>query len=214
MRQFDIFPTPIRHLSSVIDSILCKKLIRLVNEQDKELNSDDKNLLHTTINSMQNELIDSLVEKITPELANFGTDLLGENLPWLITGLWGNVMKQNGSQNRHNHCNSFISGVLFLNLPAGSYPTRFWRREMGEGGGTFYFNNDNKNKAPTIYNNDFVDLADVESTDLILFPSYVVHDVRMNRSTEDRITIAFNSVPSRVSLGAGSNDAYSLKFSL
>ena len=45
------------------------------------------------------------------------------------------------------------------------------------------------------------DFDSVESGDLILFPSYLHHDVPMNESDEDRISIAFNCLPSHISVG-------------
>ncbi|MBK8174427.1 MAG: hypothetical protein IPK66_03840 [Rhodospirillales bacterium] len=130
--------------------------------------------------------------------------LFGETLPWSIRGMWVNVLDTGGHQAPHIHANSFISVVAYLTRPHPSTLTVFLRRL---GGSEFVFSNHNKNASINPFNGEKWIVPTIDPGDVILFPSYLLHQVPTNRG-ERRITIAFNAVPSRLD-----NWGYKVRFS-
>jgi len=199
MRTFDLFPTPVTHVPNVITKPFLKKLREIIKEAKSVTNNQSKDLYHTNTNKVFEDLDDirELKKILLPHVEDFGEVLFSDKLDWGFAGIWGNIMKKDGYQYLHNHCNSFISGVLYIDIPDTCYPTRFWRPEPANFFHFMHVNSDNSNQ----YNNAYINFDSVESGDLILFPSYLHHDVPMNESDEDRISIAFNCLPSHISVG-------------
>jgi len=188
MGIYNLFPTPILHESKIVSNSLLIRLQKQVKKTKTFHNEIGNTLLHTNHDLFLNKELENILE---PYISEFGYQLFGEKKKWIITSIWGNIMKEGGYQHRHCHSNSFISGILYLSLPLGSSLTRFHRREFG--GDTFTFSNESGEI--TEYNNLTVDLNGIKEGDLVLFPSYIIHDVPINKSKSDRITIAFNAVP-------------------
>jgi uncharacterized protein (TIGR02466 family) len=101
-----------------------------------------------------------------------------------ITQSWLNFVKQNEHHHFHYHPNSFISGVFYIDaklnndkiwftnprMPAIQYPTDNW----------------------TIFNSEECFFA-VNTGTLLLFPSYLMHQVKTKIENENRISLAFNT---------------------
>jgi len=108
-----VFPTPIGHYD--IDLATCKKFALVV--QKYLLDSDDI-VRHTDDNLHNKEefgelisLIDYCVDKFcTNELAVDKADLK-------LTGMWANAHQTGSMHHLHQHPNSFLSGVLYLQIP-------------------------------------------------------------------------------------------------
>src|SRR5262249_24796808 len=131
---------------------------------------------------------------IRPKLVEFGALLFGENLDWAVKEIWVNVLEPGGQQSVHTHANSFISGVLYLTTPHPSANLVFHK---SLGGTDFIFTNQNANVRYGPFNGSKWMLPKITAGDLVLFPSYLLHEVPVNRG-ERRISVAFNAVPSRL----------------
>jgi len=188
MGIYNLFPTPILHESKIISNSLLESLQKQVRKTKSYNNEVGSTLIHTQHDQFDNPELEKI---LLSYICEFGYQFFGERKNWIITSIWGNIMKQGGYQHRHCHSNSFVSGILYLKLPPGSSFTRFHRREFG--GDTFTFSNEGGDI--TEYNNMSVDLNGINEGDLVLFPSYIIHDVPINKSKSDRITVAFNAVP-------------------
>lgn len=101
-----------------------------------------------------------------------------------ITQSWLNYTKPNEFHHRHSHPNSFLSGVFYVNAVKGEDRIRFHKQQMS----LFSFTEQEKNK----YTSAEVSIM-VETGDLVIFPSTLVHDVPQTTSQETRISIAFNT---------------------
>jgi len=207
MNIFNLFPTPVGFFPSVITDDECDRLVDIVKSCDKSVpNQNSDKLTHTTVDSLGGKHIDDLFKTLAPHIRDFGYQLLGDNsLDWHIVGLWGNVMNPGGWQFKHNHGNSVISGVLYLQMPKGASATRFWRKDRGD---TYFLAHDGTGDT-TDYNCQYIDLNNVTAKDMVLFPSYLNHSVEDSGVDEDRISIAFNVVPNRLNI----LDTYYLKLS-
>ncbi len=108
-----------------------------------------------------------------------------EHAGFSITGCWANVGAPGSPHKMHSHPNNFLSGVYYVRAPEGGNAISFHdprpqpaiisppRSEMGPA---------NAAKA---------DLK-VEAGDLVIFPAWLFHSVPINRSKENRVSVAFN----------------------
>lgn len=102
-----------------------------------------------------------------------------------ISKMWTNVNRPGSYNKSHQHNDSFISGVYYLDVPKDS--------------GNIYFE-DPRNlwcllQASYTENDSFSRMeVEYEPKDgmIILFPSYLSHRVDINNSNSDRISISFN----------------------
>ena len=120
--------------------------------------------------------------------------MFGENLSWSIKEIWGNVLEQGGRQTLHNHANSFVSGILYLTPSHPSANTVFVK---SPGGQDFVLNNTNARAELGPYNAGKWVSPDPSPGDMILFPSYLLHEVPTNQGGR-RISMAFNAIPNRL----------------
>jgi hypothetical protein len=161
----------------------------------KIANAKSDQLSHTEIMSPEGR--GSFVrasELIQPKLVEFGALIFGEELEWLIKEIWVNLLETGGRQAIHTHANSFISGVLYLTSPHPSANLVFHK---GLGGTDYIFKNQHKNVRYGPFNGDKWVVPKIAAGDLVLFPSYLLHEVPTNRG-ERRISVAFNAVPARL----------------
>lgn len=101
-------------------------------------------------------------------------------------GAWVNVNGLGSYNERHNHdphAGTFMSGVFYVKCPEGSGRIRFYdpRPHVNTSPDMKYYNGgDTYHWFPPIPNT------------LIMFPAWLEHDVEINRSQEERISISFN----------------------
>ncbi|WP_275100097.1 2OG-Fe(II) oxygenase family protein [Sedimenticola hydrogenitrophicus] len=102
-----------------------------------------------------------------------------------ITGCWANVNPPGVAHRSHSHPNNYLSGVYYLQTPAGADSINF---------------HDPRVQAAiirppvtelTAANTDQV-VVRVEPGTLLLFPAWLQHSVEANGSDAERISISFN----------------------
>ena len=101
-----------------------------------------------------------------------------------ITGMWCNVLKPGETHQPHTHSNNFLSGVFYIDADNTS-------------GITFQDPRPGANVILPRKKVDHIDNASLlhykaKTNRIIIFPSWLVHWVPINRSTKDRISISFN----------------------
>jgi hypothetical protein len=193
MRQvFELFPTPVVWCSGLVPLGMVDALREEFSQVAEQNNSHSTKLHHSAIlSSDSSERVEAFKQVILPEVKHLGSLIFGEDLDWLIKELWINVMEQDGSQSLHNHANSFISGVLYLTPSHPSAHTLFVKSLNGR---DFCFNNTNSRSKIGPFNAEKWASPAPQSGDVVLFPSYLLHEVPINRGPR-RETIAFNAVP-------------------
>ena len=103
-----------------------------------------------------------------------------------MTNCWVNMMPANVSHPAHIHPQAVISGTFYVALPRGSSPIKFEDPRLG-----FMMN------APSLKPNAkpetkrFVCLQ-LQPADLVLFESWLRHEVPANASKTPRVSISFN----------------------
>ena len=133
----------------------------------------------------ESDVIDpqELVDFLYPYLFQY----FPRNVKIEVVNSWLNVYNNGCSQEPHNHVNfpDFInfSGVIFV---------RFDETKDGK----FYFENMNLDHTILGYTHIFeqphIVEPDVKEGDLLLFPAFVRHGVRMQNNDTNRMTLSFN----------------------
>ena len=192
---FGLFPIPFMRAPGTLPPALVHGLVEHFSAKATQDNSSSSNLSHTALlKPSDSPLLGEAARLIVPKLAEFGTHLFAERLPWLLKEMWVNVLDTGGRQAMHNHANSFASGVVYLTPSHASSQTVFMK---SPGGNEFMFRNDHAKTAPSEFNADKWVSPAPEPGDLVLFPSYLMHAVPPNQG-ERRITLSFNAVPSHL----------------
>jgi len=132
----------------------------------------------------------ALIDRLAPHLAEFANllefDLRG-HVP-VIDSIWVNVLEPGGSHTGHIHTNSVISGTFYLDVPEGASAIRFEDPRL-----------DKMMAAPprkaraSAHNKPFVSVQPSPGT-VLLWESWLRHEVPVNRANQDRISISFNAV--------------------
>lgn len=128
----------------------------------------------------------------------------------LIMKMWINVLNPGGLNVRHNHPNCHLSGVFYIRTPPGSgilriYSPQRFPDSMDSLTPEFRLKIPLKNGGNRLSSNR-IDVQ-IKPGLLVLFPSYLVHEVIASKADTKRISFAFNISPVLPSVSSeGSND--------
>ena len=126
-------------------------------------------------------LLDLHVKNFAEEL---DFDLEGRNLK--LEDLWINILPEGGNHSAHIHPNSVISGTTYILMPSGSSAIKFEdpRHSMMMAAPS-RIKDAKEYLKPFIYINPSVG-------DILLWESWLRHEVPANKSSKERISISFN----------------------
>jgi uncharacterized protein (TIGR02466 family) len=145
---------------------------------------------YASLNDLPNRMPEfaTLTRKLDKHVTQFsdqlGFDLAGGRLK--LDSLWVNLMPNGGNHSGHIHPHSVVSGTYYVSLPEGASKLKLEDPRL-----TMMM------AAPTRLNDagqhlqPFVSLTPQES-EVILWESWLRHEVVMNRSKAKRISVSFN----------------------
>lgn len=187
-----LFPIPLMRSPGILPADLKDAAVAAIRGAQIETNLRSGQLFHTQVaDPRNNNLFQTIAELAIPKLVDFGELLFGEKLNWTVKEMWTNMLETGGNQTLHAHANSFISGIFYLTPSHPASNTVFVRPP---GGFDFSFRHHTRSAAVGPYNAGKYMVPEVEAGDLVLFPSYLYHEVPRNQG-DQRITIAFNAIP-------------------
>ena len=115
-----------------------------------------------------NQFCDEIItEMITDFKAATGEDIV-------IANYWGHIHEKNMSTTLHNHFDSYVSAVCYVNVPVGS--------------GSIVF----RPRLNQYDNSAYASKFEPERGVYYMFPSYLDHFVTRNLSEDLRVSISFN----------------------
>lgn len=130
----------------------------------------------------------ALARQLDRHVAAFARDLAldlgGRKL--VLDSLWVNVLPEGGAHASHIHPHSVISGTLYVAMPKGAAALKLEDPRSGR----MMAHPPRKSAAPRELQT-FVSVA-TGPGDVLLWESFVRHEVPMNRSAEERISVSFN----------------------
>lgn len=118
-------------------------------------------------------------------------DLLrvADHIEFYITNSWSTCHRPGDHSQRHQHSNSLVSGIVYIDVDELSGKLRFFKPDN--------FANlwpgavDLDSAAYNIYNSKFWEIQP-QNGDIVLFPSQLNHGVTPSTSPRDRYVVAFN----------------------
>ncbi len=113
-------------------------------------------------------------------------DLQGRKLK--LDSLWINVLEHLGTHSGHIHPHSVISGTFYVSIPEGAAALRFEDPRLG-----FMMNAPARKAKARKDHETFVSVAPQAGT-LLLWESWLRHEVPINLSEDVRISVSFNYV--------------------
>lgn len=187
-----LFPIPLLRSPGLLGPELNAAAVAAIRNAKIEGNLRSGQLFHTEVaDPRDNKLFQEIAALAVPKLVDFGMLLFGEELRWTVKEMWTNMLETGGSQALHSHANSFVSGIFYLTPSHPACKTVFVRPP---GGYDFSFRHHTRSATVGPYNAGKYVLPEAEPGDLVLFPSYLYHEVPRNQG-DQRITVSFNAIP-------------------
>lgn len=119
------------------------------------------------------------------EIEEYFNNIMGYEFEIYITNSWCNIAGHNDGQTLHNHANSIVSGVFYLNVDSSQPSITFVNPTP-----PFLLNM--RSEKYNMFNSLEFDIP-LEDNTVILFPSQCFHYVKSNPTTNNRISVAFNT---------------------
>lgn len=185
----NLFPTPIYFSKINIDNKkVQEEVYTLLDTKSTPLKSGvNGHRIDIDQHIIDNTIIGVLLGQIQKSIFDYCNSI---NIkPQKIVQSWININPTNSYNKKHCHPNSFISGAYYINMPIDSKsPITFFRSRE--------FKDYNWQTLSLDNNLDFSSEINFipDTGDLILFPSFLEHDVGPNMSlSQDRISLSFNT---------------------
>mgnify|MGYP000427375778 CR=1 FL=1 len=105
-------------------------------------------------------------------------------LGWHLAKGWAVINKKNSFNVKHNHQNCYLSSAYYIKKPENSGDITFHDPKEAK---TYRFPEVKKH---TNYSAESITIKPEEG-DLLIFPSYLYHDVGTNLSDEERVVVSF-----------------------
>ena len=180
MEQQEIFPTHLFIKDYYIDldrvNVMRREVMNLYKEKPNWQSSSnlDKNEVFKDFNKDICISAFDILDKL-----NYKADKIE------ITDMWANVLKKNETHQPHNHSNNFLSGVFYLNADDTMPGITFQDPRPGANIILPRKKMDHINNASLLH-------YKAKTNRIIMFPSWLVHWVPINLSTNNRISISWN----------------------
>lgn len=128
----------------------------------------------------------NLKNKIEEALKHYFYEVIkaNKNLEIYITQSWVNFIQEAQSHHRHTHSNSYLSGVLYITADEKVDRINFYRQKYDQISIT--------NTEWNLFNSEEW-FFNVNTSDLLIFPSTLSHAVKSKEGNNTRISLAFNS---------------------
>ena len=106
-----------------------------------------------------------------------------------IKSIWININKKNNFNRLHNHPECDLSGVLWIKAPKNSGNLEFTSpHDFVQAKEMSFYSKKYRDENKIFPNYYFPPTAGL----VMIFPSFLLHQVRPNKSNQDRISVSFN----------------------
>lgn len=199
MPLVDIFPTPLYHSILDIDEESQADMENYVREHFNPPKNEQHFFLQSPGNLAEQDFFKNLKTQAETLATDFWHSVGYERRELKITQMWSNYMKGRGFISEHNHSNSLVSGIFYLNFNNDSGATVFTDTYHG-----IHKMINVPNETDTKYNSHRF-TVNGKNNMLILFPSYLNHYSEPCVDGGERITISMNFLPIELGSSKGLN---------
>jgi len=179
----NIFPTPI--YTSKLDRKLTPLELKFIDKNNKNFYKNQGNITSKNNYILNEKQFLNLKKELNLRVIDYFNKIIStsNNITPYITQSWLNYTKTNQFHHKHNHSNSLISGVLYINCDEKFDKIKFFNEK--------YQRIKLEIKEWNLWNSDSWWFP-VKTGDIILFPSSLTHMVETKQGDNTRISLAFN----------------------
>jgi uncharacterized protein (TIGR02466 family) len=178
-----IFPTPIYFTNLYRE--FTKKELSLVDKCKLNVNKNESNTTSSDTYILNHKLFKDLKTELDLIIQDYFNKIISpsNNIKPYITQSWLNYTEKNQFHHKHNHWNSFISGVVYINCNTANESITFFKEKHE------MLNFETKDY--NLWNSKTWSFV-VNNGDVILFPSELEHMVQVKTTDNTRISLSFN----------------------
>jgi len=178
-----IFPTPI--YISKLNRELTNKELSFINNTKLDVYKNEGNTTSNNNYILNNEEFKNLKKELDLRVNDYFDKLISSsnNIKPYITQSWLNYTETNQYHHKHEHPNSLVSGVFYINCHKEHDKIKFFNDK--------YETIRLETKEWNIWNSKSWWFS-VKTGDIILFPSSLTHMVETKQGDNTRISLAFN----------------------
>ena len=178
-----IFPTPI--YISKLDRELTTLELKFVDKSKKDFYKNDGNITSNNNYILNEKPFTNIKKELDLRVQDYFNKVISpaNNITPYITQSWLNYTETNQYHHKHQHPNSLVSGVFYINCDDKFDKIKFFKED--------YKTIKPEIKDWNIWNSESWWFS-VKSGDVILFPSSLTHMVETKEGTNTRISLAFN----------------------
>jgi uncharacterized protein (TIGR02466 family) len=178
-----IFPTPI--YISKINKKLSKEELSFIDKTKLDTYNNEGNTTSNDNYILNNKAFKNLKKELDLKVQDYFDKVISpsNNITPYITQSWLNYTETNQYHHKHQHPNSLVSGVFYINCDEQFDKIKFFKNEHQ----TIKL----KVKDWNMWNSESWWFA-VKTGDIILFPSSLTHMVETKQGDNTRISLAFN----------------------
>jgi uncharacterized protein (TIGR02466 family) len=179
-----IFPTPI--YMSKLDRELTKKELSFIDKSKLDHYKNEGNITSNDNYILNQKVFSSLKEDLYLRVQDYFNKVLSttDAVTPYITQSWLNYTETNQYHHKHEHPNSLVSGVFYVNCHEEFDKIKFFKKDA-------YQTIKPETKDWNLYNSETWWFT-VKTGDIILFPSSLTHMVETKEGDNTRISLAFN----------------------
>jgi uncharacterized protein (TIGR02466 family) len=178
-----IFPTPV--CFSKLTRNLTNKELKFINDTKKNVYKNEGNSTSMNTYVLNNKELKNLKNELLKSVENYFVKIIDtdNNINPYITQSWINFTEETEFHHTHEHPNSYLSAVFYINADKEHDKIKFYK--------TGY-----QTILPSVREyNHYNSLAwsfPVETGDIVIFPSYLSHCVEFKKGKNVRTSLAFN----------------------
>jgi uncharacterized protein (TIGR02466 family) len=171
---------------SKLDRELTKKELSFVDKSKLDHYKNDGNITSNDNYILNQKVFGSLKEDIYLRVEDYFKKVLSytDAVTPYITQSWLNYTETNQYHHKHEHPNSLVSGVFYVNCHEEFDKIKFFKKDL-------YQAIKPETKDWNLYNSETWWFT-VKTGDIILFPSSLTHMVETKEGDNTRISLAFN----------------------
>jgi len=179
-----IFPTPI--YTSKLDRELTNKELSFIDKTKLDVYKNEGNTTSNDNYILNNKLFKDLKTDLDLRVQDYFDKVISPTnaITPYITQSWLNYTETNQYHHKHEHPNSLVSGVFYINCDEEFDKIKFYKKDI-------YSVIKPEIKEWNLYNSETWWFS-VKTGDVILFPSSLTHMVETKQGTNTRISLAFN----------------------
>jgi uncharacterized protein (TIGR02466 family) len=178
-----IFPTPVYF--SKLNRKLNKKELSFIDKTKLDVYKNEGNTTSNNNYILNSKIFKSLKEELDLRVRDYFDKIIcaTDDIQPYITQSWLNYTETNQYHHKHEHPNSLVSGVFYINCDDKFDKIKFFKYQ--------YKTIKPEIKEWNIWNSESWWFS-VKTGDIILFPSSLTHMVENKQGTNTRISLAFN----------------------